>query len=317
MIERRGLVIHPHELDERWLDEFAVLGLNVLGLHPVGGRESDAYVQRMLQQREKMGSLLDKARAMGLTIEYEMHALSFMMPRSLFAEHPTWFRMNREGARIADFNICAGSEEGLAWLGDRAAELALQLPAENHLYYFWLDDVASYSCHCEHCRHLSPSDQQLMIVNAMQRGIRKVDPQACVAYLAYVDTLRVPTRVKPDAGVFLEYAPFRRKLNRPIDDATCPENVSERTGLEDLLAFFGPENAKVLDYWTDNSLLSGWVYPPKPFTLHADVMRQDVAFYRSLGFHSITAFGCYLGKDYIDLHGKPDLSAYGKILQNA
>ena len=315
MIERRGMVIHPHELDDNWLDEFAALGLNVLGLHPVGGAESDAHVQQMLERQAQMQPLLDRARAMGITVEYEMHALSYLMPRSLFAEHPTWFRQNAAGERTADFNICAGSREGLDHLGTRAAELARLLPAENHLYYFWLDDVANYSCHCAHCRVLSPSDQQMIIVNAIQRGIRTVDPQACVAYLAYVDTLHTPTQIRPDDGVFLEYAPFRRRLDHPIDDASYPENVSERAGLEQLLAFFGRKNAKVLDYWTDNSLLSGWKYPPQPFSLRADVMRRDVEFYHRLGFESITAFGCYLGKDYADLHGKPDLTAYGDILR--
>ena len=46
-------------------------------------------------------------------------------------------------------------------------------------------------------------------------------------------------------------------------------------------------------------------------------MQKDVAFYRSLGFSSITAFGCFLGKDYTDLYGAADLSAYGKILTGA
>ena len=75
---------------------------------------------------------------------------------------------------------------------------------------------------------------------------------------------------------------------------------------------FGTKNAKVLDYWTDNSLFSGWKYPPKPFALNAEVMRKDVAFYRRLGFSSMTAFGCYFGKDYVDLHGVPELEAYAR-----
>ena len=315
MINRRGLVIHPHELDENWLQEFAALGLNALGLHPVGGREADVYIREMLADMPRLAPLLDKARSMGLSVEFEMHALSYLMPRTLFEEHPTWFRMNESGERTADFNICASSEEGLAHLSRRAAELARMLPAENHLYYYWLDDVASYSCRCEKCRALSPSDQQLIIVNAIQRGIRTVDAHACVAYLAYMDTLTPPACTVPDEGVFLEYAPFHRRLDRPINDAVCPENVAERRNLEALLDFFGKKNAKVLDYWTDNSLMSGWKYPPKAFSLNASVMREDVEFYRTIGFDSITAFGCYLGRDYADLHGKPDLSAYGEILR--
>ena len=133
-----------------------------------------------------------------------------------------------------------------------------------------------------------------------------------MAYLAYLDTLEPPTHVQPDEGVFLEYAPIRRSCDHAIDDPTCEKNVIERAPLERLLDVFGTKNAKVLDYWTDNSLFSVWKYPPKPFALNAEVMRKDVAFYRRLGFSSMTAFGCYSGKDYVDLHGVPELEAYAR-----
>jgi len=316
MIETRGILFHPQELDERWLERAAALGLNVIGLHPVGGVKADETLRAMLDGRDEMAPLLAKARAMGLKVEYEMHALSYLLPRTLFEEHPDWFRMNEEGERTSDFNFCVGNEEALAHLSRSAAELAKLIPAENHLYYFWLDDVTNYRCNCPKCRDLSASDQQLLAVNAMQRGIRTVDPEGCVCYLAYHDAMEPPKRVKSDEGVFLEYAPIHRKLDRFIDDETCPENVAERAPLEDLIAFFGTKNAKVLEYWTDNSLLSNWTKPPKAFALNAEVMRHDVAFYHKLGFESITAFGCYLGQDYVELHGEPELAAYGEILQN-
>ena len=157
----------------------------------------------------------------------------------------------------------------------------------------------------------------MLLVNAMLRGIRRADPEGCLAYLAYMDTLNAPRQVAPEEGVFLEYAPIRRSVKHPLDDPRCPENVAERAPLERLLEVFGRKNAKVLDYWTDNSLFSKWKYPPKPFALDSEVMQKDVAFYRSLGFSSITAFGCFLGKDYTDLYGAADLSAYGKILADA
>lgn len=315
MIEKRGIVIHPQELDETWLNLCRDLNLNVLGLHPVGGQHADESLRTLLEQRKRLRPLLDRAREMGISIEYEMHALAYLMPRTLFETHPDWFCMNAEGVRSKDcFNICASNSEGLDALVDSAEKLAELLPSDDHLYYFWLDDVTGGNCRCERCAQLSPSDQQMLLVNAMLRGIRRADPEGCIAYLAYADTLNAPEQVRPDEGVFLEYAPFRRSVKHAIDDPSCPENAVERAPLEKLLEVFGTKNAKVLDYWTDNSLFSRWQYPPKPFTLNAEVMRADVAFYRSLGFSSITAFGCYLGKDYADLYGAPDLSAYGRNL---
>lgn len=34
-------------------------------------------------------------------------------------------------------------------------------------------------------------------------------------------------------------------------------------------SFLGRKDAKVMEYWTDNSLISKWTYPP-PFTLHGE-----------------------------------------------
>lgn len=315
MIEKRGLVIHPQELDENWLNRFRELNLNVLGLHPVGGANANESLQNMLNQMPHLRPLIQQAEDAGITVEFEMHALGYLMPKTLFAEHPDWFCVNGKGERTADgFNICASNPAGLAALSESAARLAKLLPGKDHLYYFWLDDVVDCGCHCEKCAELTPSDQQMMLVNAMQKGIRTVDPQGCMAYLAYLDTLEAPAKVKPEEGVFLEYAPIHRKVDRAINDPACAENVKESASLKSLLKTFGTKNAKVLDYWTDNSLFSGWKYPPKAFTLNSGVMKRDVAYYQSLGFQSITAFGCYLGKDYISLHGAPDLSGYREAM---
>ena len=170
MIKRRGMVIHPHELDEKWLETMAALGINVLGLHPPGGEKASETLDAMLRSRDELQPLLEKAKKRGITVEYEMHALSWMIPRKMAQVHPEWFRMNEQGQRVADFNLCASNEAVLEEVSRRAEELAGLLPTEDHLYYFWNDDVSGYRCHCPNCRELSASDQQLLLVNAIQRG---------------------------------------------------------------------------------------------------------------------------------------------------
>ncbi len=319
MIQRRGVIIHPHELSESWLKQAQVLQLNVLGLHPPGGPDAASNLAMMLEdlRTQRMQRLLDQAQTMGLTIEYEMHAVSYLLPRSLFASHPDLFRMNEKGERTPDFNLCASSRQALESLAESAARLAALLPSASHRYYFWLDDVTQSSCHCPHCRDLTPSDQQLLCVHAMLDGIRSVDPKASLAYIAYLDALRPPKSVQPAPGVFLEYAPIKRRLDASLNDPRCAENQHECAPLPALLQSFGRQGAQVLEYWLDNSLLSGWKLPPKPYKLQSDVLRSDVAYYRSLGFQSITSFACYLGAEYVALHGEPDLSDYGKVLSHA
>lgn len=316
MTERRGIVIHPNELSETWLKDAQSLQLNVLGLHPPGGRDAARNLQKMLEDLRdpQIRRLLDRAQSMGLILEYEMHAVSYLLPRSLFASHPDFFRMDDKGVRTPDFNLCASSQQALEMLSESAARLAALLPTASHRYYFWLDDVTQSSCHCPRCRDLSPSDQQLLCVHAMLRGVRSVDPNASIAYIAYLDTLRVPEHIQPEPGVFLEYAPIKRRPDVALNDPRCEENRLECAPLPALLQCFGQQGAQVLEYWLDNSLLSSWKVPPKPFKLQSDVLRSDVAYYRSLGFQSITSFACFLGADYVALHGKPDLRAYGEAL---
>ena len=127
-------------------------------------------------------------------------------------------------------------------------------------------------------------------------------------YLAYFECLQPPTKVKPEAGIFLEYAPIERDMHKPI------AGTGDAATLEALLNTFGRENAKVLEYWLDNSLFSGWKKPPKPFEADVAVVQADVPWYAGLGFSDISTFACFLGEDYEALHGEPDISSFAQAV---
>ena len=74
--------------------------------------------------------------------------------------------------------------------------------------------------------------------------------------------------------------------------------------------FFSWKDSKVLEYWLDNSLFSGWKKPPKEFKADDEKIKKEVAEYASLGFEIISTFGCFLGEDYEELYGEPDISAF-------
>jgi hypothetical protein len=71
----------------------------------------------------------------------------------------------------------------------------------------------------------------------------------------------------------------------------------------------------VLEYWLDNSLFSHWKRPPQPFSADPAVVKADVEFYREAGFDMIGTFACYLGEDYEELHGEPDITPFTKAFQ--
>ena len=93
MTERRGIVIHPNELSETWLKDAQSLQLNVLGLHPPGGRDAARNLQKMLEDLRdpQIRRLLDRAQSMGLILEYELHAVSYLLPALSLRRIPIFF----------------------------------------------------------------------------------------------------------------------------------------------------------------------------------------------------------------------------------
>lgn len=304
---RSSMIIHPQELSKDWIDRLADAGVDTLGIHPVGGAGAAHTLEEMLSQMQTQAyrDLIDYAHSRHLSVEYELHAAGYLMPRTLFDQHPDYFRVNAKGERSADCNFCVSNPKALQVFAQNAARLASSLYGSSHDFYFWMDDGYDLHCHCEKCRSLSASDQQLIAVNAMLSEIQKIYPDARMAYLAYVDSIAVPTKVQAAQGVFLEYAPFE-KYTATGEDA--PQRIArEREMLLPLLRFFGAQPPKVLEYWYDNSLFSKWKKPPKKFCLDQQGMVRDVADYKAQGFAFVATFACFLGEDYCQLYGKDDI----------
>ena len=300
-----SILIHPEEVTKKWIDRAKAKGYDVLALHPRGGKRAHETLAEMLEtlKTPEFRALLDYAAEIGLKIEYEFHAVGYLLPRELFAAHPEYFRLNDDGERTPDCNLCFSNAEAVGIIKRRAAELAKQLYRSTHRFYFWADDVKSGSCCCEKCRRLSASDKNLFLMNEMIDAIREEIPDAELACLAYQDTITVPEKEKPHDGVFLEYAPIDRDMHVPAEkqDGEAVSNV------EKLLSFFGKKGSKVLEYWMDNSMLSKWQKPPKKYIPDREAIAADVRFYKSIGFEVMSSFACFLGDDYEELYGEPDV----------
>lgn len=312
---RASMIIHPDELSREWIDKLSDAGIEVLGIHPVGGEhavESLGSLLRLCKTREYR-EMIDYALGRGLKIEYELHAAGYLLPRELFSVHPEYFRMNEMGERTPDHNLCASDPEALGIFSARAAELALSLYGSTESFYFWMDDGHGLSCRCEKCKALSPSDQTLIVTNAMLREIKRHIPNARIAYLAYMDSIAVPQSITPERGVFLEYAPFEKYTARGEDAAELI--AREREMIKPLMRFFSDEPSKVLEYWYDNSMLSEWKKPPRRFVLDREAMDSDIEEYKGSGFEVISSFACYLGSDYGALHGAVDITPFSEAVK--
>jgi hypothetical protein len=310
VFERRGIVLCPSDLEDAgWLPRIAEAGLNVVGLH--GAPEATlAYVESASGEQ-----FLSRARELGLEVEYELHALGWLLPRDEFDAHPDWFRADRHGTRRPDSNLCPSQPEALDVASARARELARRLQPTTNRYYLWADDATPW-CHCEGCRSLSEADQNLQVMNALLAGLREERPDARLACLAYANTLAPPERVRPAPGIFLEYAPIDRCFRHALNDAGCALNRGTLRTLAPLLEAFGAEGAQVLEYWLDASLFSGWRRPAARVPFSREVLAADLACYAGLGFRSVTSFGVYLDPDYLARYGEPPVREYGGCLQS-
>lgn len=310
---KKSLLVHPSELSKKWIDRLADNGFTTLGIHPEGGADAAITLGKLVDkfQDPSFTSLIDYAVERGLEIEYEFHSLSYLLPRSLFSSHPEYFRQNENGERTSDLNMCFSSDEALEIVGQNAAILSKKLYKSSNRYFFWIDDASGGKCNCDKCKSLSVSDQQMIVINAMQRTVRKENNEAMMAYLGYIDVLDAPKVVKPEDGIFLEYAPIYKWKRSPEELEKNKELIiKEKEASKILLEYFGKANSRVLEYWVDNSLFSRWKKPPKELNVGILELRNDLLYYSALGFESVSSFACYLGEDYEALYGEPHLEEF-------
>jgi hypothetical protein len=299
------MVFTPSDLyGPAWVPLMARAGLNVVAVHG-GVDEVIEFAESKVGRR-----FLAEVDAADLQHEYELHAMSWLLPRERFAEHPDWFRMDRHGRRQPDTNLCPSNAEALSAVSARALELAERLPPSTDRYYLWPDDNGGW-CHCDSCRSLSASDQQVLVMNRLLATLRTVRPDARLACLAYLDCLDPPGAVSPAHGLFLEYAPIRRCYRHALSDPHCDLNRKHAMALPSLVESFGTDGAQVLEYWLDASMYSEWRRPARQVPFHPELLAADLGFYARMGFHSVTTFGVFLDAYYFATHGTPPVAEYG------
>ena len=316
--QMRGLVLSTKELSEvDWPAMADRFGINTIGTH-ITPSEVTAFLATPEGARFQRD-----CRRYGICVEHQLHAMGELLPRELFAQDSTMFRMDTCGRRTPDYNCCVHSGKALDIIAGNAAALARTLRPDNHRYYLWLDDNAPV-CQCPLCRAYSPSEQALIVENRMLRAIREVDPQAKVAHLAYSFFMDPPRKVQPEEGIFLEFAPIYRSWDAPLtdEDVLCPRGYPVTNGdnlrwLEQNLEVFPAEDAVVLEYWLDVSLFSRWKRPAVQLPWRSDVCRSDLATYARYGIRNVTSFAVYMDADYFHRFPSTEpVEEYGSLLRS-
>lgn len=319
----RGVVLYPFDLSlTDWPDRARKAGMTTIALH--AARRLD--VLRDFIASPDGRRFLARSAELGLAVEYELHAMGELLSRELYHKDPTLFRMDEKGRRNADANCCPHSAAALEIIAGKAVEWAKLLAPTTHRYFYWPDDGAQW-CRCPKCREFSASEQALLVENHVLRALRRRDPKATLAHISYSHTLAAPERVRPEPGVFLEFAPITRDYAHSIADrdakthSTGQPDPLTNGGYLDILAaniaLFGAEHTQVLEYWLDVSMFSKWTRPAVKLPWNGTVCRADFAAYRKLGVRHFTTFATYIDADYVMRYGDPQsaLDEYGAAFQ--
>ena len=314
----RGVVCNVADLPTAdWPALAHAAGLTTIGTH--------VFPHQVAQfiESEPGQAFLERCGALGLAVEHELHAMSDLLPRELFAEDPTMFRMDKAGDRVGDANFCVHSSDAIEVICENAIRYARVLRPTTGRYFLWIDD-GQPMCHCPQCRPYSDSDQALLLENRLLLALREVDANASLAHLAYLNTLSPPTEVRPEPGVFLEFAPITRSWDAPLSERGTPcRDQSRQPGadhgylldmLDANLEVFPRHAAQVLEYWLDVSLFSGYRTPAVRLPWRADVCAADVRTYGRRGIRHITTFVAMIDGAYIERFGEPPVDEYGAIL---
>lgn len=296
-----------------WPQKTHGAGLNTISLH----HDPDTIVAFL--KSEQGNTFIQDCKSLGLMIEHSLHSYSSLLPRHLYKQDPSLFRMNRDGERTNDFNFCVSNKNTLEIVCENAIKYSRLLPSTTGRYFYNTDD-AKNMCSCPKCRGFSDSDQTLMVENSIIAALRKdINPEATIGHIAYVYTMTAPRQIKPEPCVFLEWAPITRTYDKPITyrDAKDGEHGRLLDCLYENLDVFGKKDSQVFEYWFDSYRASGWKTKEENWIKapwNPEVLHEDLAFYVNMGIRNITSVTCWMNQDYVDRFGEPHLQEYGRQL---
>ncbi|MBN2376864.1 MAG: DUF4838 domain-containing protein [Sedimentisphaerales bacterium] len=316
----RGVVLLPSDMKSYpWAEKAKEAGLSTIGTH-FGPKDVIAF-----SETPEGKAFFERCHKLGVELEHELHAMYYLLPRDLFKKDPSMFRMDENGDRTDEGNCCVHSKEAIEIILENVVKVAKKIPSTTGRYFFWIDD-GKPMCKCPKCRIYSYSDQALILENKMLFALRKhVNPKATLAHLAYLKTLNPPMQIKPEKGIFLEYAPIARCLDKPLADRGAkrtdnsgnhPSHGEHLDALDKNLAYFGSKDAQVLEYWLDESWYFRAQKPRKIIKLpwYPEVFKSDLATYGKRGIRHITSFAVFLDGKYFEQFGEPPIKEYAQMM---
>lgn len=271
----------------------------------LGKMRLNSFLPHRVEPDDVLRIILPMMKERGIQREVGGHIIPSLLPRELFCARPELFRMNSDGKRSPDGNLCPSSDEALSIVASNAAKLVASTGSP--FLHLWGEDLIKGGwCYCHACSRMTPQEQYLRVCEVVSSVLRQSGLKADVGYLAYHDTL-IPTFSKVGEPLWFVYAPRERCYAHAINDERCEINKGYYDALCMLFEAFDGRGY-VFEYYGDALLFSSLMMPM------TEVVRMDLRAYSGLGIKRITclSFGGYSWWAY-----GLNLNAFAKMAWNA
>ena len=232
-------------------------------------------------------NLIDEIQSNFINVEHYLHIVSYLVPRELINEHHELFRMNENGERVNDYNLCVSSNEALKMVENNSYTLAKFLKQKSNYYHLYVDDNLGKRviCNCDKCKKYNEFEQQKIIYDSILKGLKKYNKNAKLSFLVYGNS---NLDIELNDDYFIEYAPFIKNHYLPI---TNKEN--ERSRNEFLKLNKRYNDIHVLEYFLS--------YDFDRYLIDDSKVKNDLLFYKNNGIKYLSTFVVVRDNDTKDI----------------
>ena len=204
-----------------------------------------------------------------------------LLPDKLFAEHPEYFSLQKEGriqqdnpeTHRAQAQPCTTSPGGIQVMLANLETMLKKYPDAVRLGI--LNNDCGGWCLCDECRKLgSTAARYWYLCNRLLDKARQVNPQIDVEVHSYQDFQAPPEHVKPDSRASVNFCVHHRCYIHSMDDLTCEYNQRYR----DILKAWHDLGMKGVGTYEYMNILPAWGYLPLE-----GIIARDLKYYHRIG----------------------------------
>ncbi len=216
------------------------------------------------------------------------HSWGNYVPDSLFAQHPEFFAMNKEGQRAAKGWLCTSNPELREYF---ASKVIAKLDAGAHNLSLSPTDGRGY-CQCPNCKAqdnpdevepstgtVSVSRRYVDFFNSIAKKAAPTHPDNILCFYCYADYTQPPAGMKCEPNLCAFIAPIRYCRLHGMDNPLCPSRQQARSMID------GWANAaQKIGYYEYNYDLADATLPFSRIS----VLKHDIPYLKSKGCVGLT-----------------------------